>query len=86
MTDSMARVLVQQNADSLLNGEWFTGATGYQKRDSTEIEKVDLLRKPNRIRLYTGNQLAYAPFREEVVDSLLKGIGSGLVEPYSNTR
>jgi hypothetical protein len=86
MTDSMARVLVQQNADSLLNGEWFVGATGYQKRDSTEIEKVVMLKKPNRIRLYAGNQLAYAPFREEVVKSLLEGIGSGLAEPYSKYR
>jgi hypothetical protein len=83
MTDSMARVLVQQNADSLLNGEWFVSVTGYQKRDSTEITKVTLLKKPNRIRLHTGIQLAYAPFREGAVDSLLKGIGSGLTEPYS---
>ncbi len=86
MTDSMARALVQQNADSLLNGEWFVDATGYQKRDSTEIEKVVMLKKPNRIRLYAGNQLAYAPFREEVVESLLEGIGSGLSEPYSKYR
>lgn len=86
MTDSMARALVQQNADSLLNGGWFVGATGYQKMDSTEIEKVVLLKKPNRIRLHAGNQLAYAPFREKVVDSLLEGIGSGLAEPYSKYR
>jgi len=83
MTDSMARAMVQQNADSLLNGPWFMSATAYQKGDSTEINKVELLKKPNRIRLYTGNQLAFAPFREGVVDSLLTGIGSGLTEPYS---
>ena len=83
MSDSMARALVQHNADSLLNGPWFTTAAAYRKGDSTEIRKVEILRKPNRIRLYAGNQLAFAPFREEVVDSLLRGIGSGLSEPYS---
>ena len=83
MTDSMARAKVQQNADSLLNGPWFWEATGYQKRDSTQIRKVELLSKPDRIRLYADSQLSYAPFREEVVDSLLKAIGSGLSEPYS---
>ncbi len=83
MSDSMVRALVQHNADSLLNGPWFRDAAAYQKRDSTAIMKVVLLRKPNRIRLYAGNQLAYAPFRPEVVDSLLSGIASGLTEPYS---
>jgi hypothetical protein len=61
MNDSMARALVQQNADSLLNGPWFRAAAGYQKMDSTEIRKVEILRKPDRIRLYAGSQLAYAP-------------------------
>ena len=83
MSDSMARALVQHNADSLLNGPWFKAAAAYQKGDSTEIRKVEVLRKPNRIRLYAGSQLAFAPFREEVVDSLLRGIGSGLSEPYT---
>jgi len=83
MNDSMARALVQRNADSLLNGSWFRTAAGYRKMDSTEIRRVMLLRRPDRIRLYAGSQLAYAPFREDLVDSLLQGIGSGLAEPYS---
>jgi hypothetical protein len=86
MNDSMARALVQQNADSLLNGSWFRAAAGYQKMDSTEIRKVEILRKPDRIRLYAGSQLAYAPFREPLVDSLLQGIASGLTGPYSRHR
>ena len=83
MNDSTARAMVQHKADSLLNGLWFVNATGYQKRDSTRIRKVELLRKPMRIRLYADSQLAYAPFREEMADSLLNLIGSGLTEPYS---
>ena len=85
-TDSMALALVQNNADSLLNSEWFVEVTGYQKRDSTIFSSVVFLNKPNRIRLYADKQLAYAPFRESTIDSLLSGIGRGLWEPFSNYK
>ncbi len=83
MTDSMARVVVRHRADSLLNGPWFRDATGYLKRDSTEITRIEFLKKPNRIRLTADSQLAFAPFREDLIDSLLTKIGRGLTEPYT---
>jgi hypothetical protein len=82
MTDSMAKVLVKHNADSLLNGKYFVRLTGYQKKDSSTILSVTFLKKPNRIRLHADKQLAYAPFREATIDSLLAGIGSDLGVPY----
>ncbi|MCK4880087.1 MAG: fibronectin type III domain-containing protein [Bacteroidales bacterium] len=85
-TDSMALALVRQNADSLLNSEWFVGVTGYQKKDSTTISSVVFLKKPNRIRVYADKQLAYAPFREATIDTLLSLIGSDLEEPYNKHR
>jgi Fibronectin type III domain len=83
-TDSMALALVQHNADSLLNTDWFINITGYQKKDSTRISSVIFLKKPDRIRVYADKQLAYAPFRESSVDSLLSGIRQGLWEPFSS--
>ncbi len=85
-TDSMALALVQHNADTLLNSPWFVEVTGYQKRDSTTFSSVVFLKKPNRIRLYADKQLAYAPFRESTIDSLLSGIGRGLREPFSKYK
>jgi hypothetical protein len=84
MNDSMAMELVRHNADSLLNSDWFVELTGYQKRDSTTILSVTTLKKPDRIRLHADKQLAYAPFREESIDSLLRGMGSGLPAPYDS--
>ncbi len=86
ITDSMVLALVRHHADSLLNSEWFEEVTGYQKNDSTIISSVVFLKKPNRIRVYADKQLAYAPFREATIDSLLSGIGSDLGEPYNRYR
>ena len=86
ITDSMVLALVRHHADSLLNSEWFEEVTGYQKNDSTTISSVVFLKKPNRIRVYADKQLAYAPFREATIDSLLSGIGSDLGEPYNRYR
>ena len=82
LTDSAVTVLITQRADFLLNGSWFMEATGYQKQDSTAIKKVEVLRKPDRVRVYADAQLAYAPFREEVVDSLERSLSSVLGEAY----
>jgi len=84
MSDSTAMDLVRYNADSLLNNDCFVKLSGYQKRDSTIIQSVTMLEKPDRIRLHADKQLAYAPFREESIDSLLTGIGSGLKAPYDS--
>ncbi len=84
MTDSMVQTLVRHNTDSLLNSEWFVDLTGYQKKDSTAILSVTFLKKPDRIRLHADKQLAYAPFRETIIDSLLAGIGSNLGVPYDS--
>ncbi len=82
LSDSALTSLVSQRADSILNGPWFREVTGYQKQDSTAIKKVDLFRKPARIRVYADAQLAYAPFREFVVDSLERSLASVLGEAY----
>ncbi len=86
MTDSMALGQVWRHADSLLNGPWFSSLTGYQKRDSTTISSVVFFKKPDRIRVYADKQLAYAPFRETSVDSLLAAIGSDLREPFDKHK
>ncbi|RLD91967.1 MAG: xanthan lyase [Bacteroidetes bacterium] len=86
MTDSMALGQVWRHADSLLNSDWFVSLTGYQKKDSTTISSVVFFKKPDRIRVYADKQLAYAPFREVVVDSLVAAIGSDLREPFDKHR
>ena len=86
MTDSMALDQVWRHADSLLNGPWFVSLTAYQKKDSTTISSVVFFKKPDRIRVYADKQLAYAPFREAVVDSLVAAIGSDLREPFDKHR
>ena len=83
LSDSALTALVNQRADSILNGPWFREVTGYQKLDSTAIKKVDVLRKPARIRVYADAQLAYAPFREAIVDSLERSLASVLGEAYT---
>ncbi len=80
--DSMASVETRRVADSLLNGEWFIRVTGYQKTDSTWIDTVQILGKPGRIRIRADDQLAYAPVREPVLDSMEKIIRSRLGGPY----
>ncbi|MDF1574774.1 MAG: xanthan lyase [Bacteroidales bacterium] len=84
MKDSVAKALVRHHADSLLNGPWFRSLTGYQKTDSTSILSVTILKKPDRIWVHADKQLAYAPFREATVDSLLSGIRSRLGAPYDS--
>ena len=84
LSDSAVTVLVTQRADSILNGHWFREATGYQKQDSTTIKRVEVLRKPARVRVYADAQLAYAPFREVVVDSLERSLASVLGEAYGD--
>lgn len=84
--DSTLIALVQQRADSLLNGPWFIEVTGYQKRDSTQIDRITILKKPDRIRIYADKQLAFSPFRESAIDSLSKCIGSGLSDSYGEYR
>jgi len=83
MSDSTAMALVWHNADSLLNSHYFITLTGYQKNDSTTISSVVLMKKPDRFRIYADGQLAYAPFREATIDTLLSGIGKGLGDPYN---
>lgn len=82
MSDSVVEVRISQRADSLLNGEWFIEATGYQKRDSTAIKKVEISRKARRIRTYADSKLAYAPFREAIADSIESGLRASLGEAY----
>lgn len=84
MSDSLARALVRAHADSLLNSDWFVKQTGYQKRDSSTILSITILEKPKLIRIHADKQLAFAPFREASIDSLLAGIGSGLGSPYDS--
>ena len=86
MTDSMALAQVWHHCDSLLNSDRFVELTAYQKKDSTTISSVVFFKKPDRIRVYADKQLAYAPFREASVDSLLAEIGSDLREPFDKYR
>ena len=86
LSDSVASLRVSQRADSIINGTWFKAATGYQKRDSTAITKVEILIKPKLIRVYAGSQLAYAPFREAVADSIERGMAASLGSPYMDYR
>ena len=83
MNDSAAMALVRHNADSLLNSQYFVTLTGYQKKDTTTISSVVIMKKPDRFRVHADRQLAYAPFREATIDTLLSGIGKGLGEPYA---
>ena len=80
--DSMASVETRRVADSLLNGEWFIVVTGYQKTDSTRIDTVQILGKPGRIRIRADEQLAFAPVREPLLDSMEKIVRSHLGGPY----
>lgn len=84
LSDSLVSVLVSQRADSLLNGEWFRQATGYQKKDSTEIIKIEVALKPKRVRTFADSQLAYAPFRETVADSIENGLRASLGAAYED--
>jgi len=86
MTDSMALAQVWHHTDSLLNSDYFVELTAYQKRDSTTISSVVFFKKPDRIRVYADKQLAYAPFRETSVESLLTAIGSDLKEPFDKHK
>lgn len=80
--DSVVIHHVRLLADTLFNGEWFIQQTGYQKKDSTTIDKVEISRKPERIRIHADRQLAYAPFREATIDSMEQWILSGLGETF----
>ena len=82
MSDSLVLALVRHRTDSLLNSPWFSELTGYQKTDSTRITSAVILKKPDRIRVYADNQLAYAPFREASIDTLLRDIGRDLGPPF----
>ena len=82
--DSAVKARVSQRADSLLNGPWLIEASGYQKPDSTTIVKVEISRKPKRIRVYADGQLAYMPFREATVDSIEKGLEASLGVDYED--
>ncbi len=82
LSDSALTSRVTQRADSIMNGPWFREITGYHKQDSTIIKRVEVLRKPDRIRVYADAQLAYAPFREVVVDSIERSLANSLGEAY----
>ena len=69
-------------ADSLINSEWFIRETGYFKEDSTVIDTVEILQKSKLIRIRADAQLAYAPVREGLIDSMRAIIFSGLGDPY----
>ena len=57
-------------ADSLFNGSWFPQESGYSKRDSTDIDTIILDHKKQSIRLIADRQLAQAPMREDLLDSM----------------
>ncbi|MEN8202161.1 MAG: xanthan lyase [Bacteroidota bacterium] len=82
LEDSVVSVLVSQRADSILNGEWFREATGYQKMDSTTINRVEISLKSKRIRTYADSKLAYTPFREDIADSIENGLRTSLGSAY----
>lgn len=78
LSDSAITLRQSQRADSLLNGEWFRQATGYQKPDSTTISRVEISHKARRIRTYASSRLAYAPFRVPVADSIENSLRASL--------
>jgi hypothetical protein len=82
LTDSVLIYRIRLNAEALLNGEWFIQSTGYQKRDSTTIDIVEISAKFKRIRVYADKQLGYTPMREATLDSIERGLGANLGEPY----
>jgi len=93
-SDSALRVQITTNGVALFNGEWFIEASGYQKRDSTEIDTVIIMRKKMKIRVVADRLLERSPARVPVIDSmeraLLAGCGKGSelfsLEIYSNKR
>ncbi|MGW8314322.1 MAG: golvesin C-terminal-like domain-containing protein [Bacteroidales bacterium] len=80
--DSMVAVETRRVADSLLNGEWFIQATGFQKADSTKIDTVQILKKQKQIRVRADDRLAYAPVREPLLDSMERIVQAHLGDPY----
>ncbi len=86
MNDSVAEVVIIHNGESMLNGNWIRSVTGYRKTDSTKIVRVEITAKKRVIRVYADRQLAYAPFREPLLDTLQENLGHGLEEPYSSYR
>jgi len=94
LSDSALRVQITANGAELLNGEWFKEATGYQKRDSTEIDTVYIDRKNEKIRVVADRLLSRFPARLAVIDSLERGMlaGCGMeskaysLDIYSNKR
>jgi len=85
-SDSLVSVRVRTIADSLLNGEWFMRETGYAKEDSTTIDTVQVNPRSKTIAVRAHPQLSYAPVREEMVDSMVRIISSGLADPYLSYR
>ncbi len=81
-TDSLVAVETRRVADSLLNSDWFSRMTGYQKADSTEIDTVLVFHKSEQIRIRADEQLAFAPVRRSLLDSLEGAVCAGLGEPY----
>lgn len=75
--------MLRLRSDSLLNSPFFSDLTGYRPGDSIRIDRVITLKSPHRFRLYTGQSLAYAPFREETIHILYREIAGGLSPEYS---
>ncbi len=69
LPDSVIRERVIRRADSLFNGGWWAGATGFLKLDSTRIRSVEISEREESINIHTDRQLVYAPVRESLIDS-----------------
>ncbi len=87
LSDSALRVQISNNAIELFNGTWFMEATGYQKKDSTEIDTVIFVRKKGKIRnirVETDPLLSRFPARLPVIDSLERGLLAACGEGSEN--
>jgi len=84
--DSLLRAVIRDNADHLLNGEWFLRATGYQRKDSIRLDTVLINRKSKVIRIMADDRLSWAPARERTVDSLERGVMAGTADEWSGFK
>ncbi|MEN8156817.1 MAG: hypothetical protein ABFS10_07695 [Bacteroidota bacterium] len=83
-SDSLLRSRIVNNADSLLNGEWFITATGYNKQDSTGIDTILIDYRKRRIRVVADKRLSYFPARLPVIDSIERGLLAGTGEQFED--
>lgn len=62
---------IQKYVNQFINSPEFIELTGYNKKDSTVVDSVNIDSRTKTIRIYLDKQFAYAPFRESTVDSLI---------------